>query len=159
MSDSIVFRPALPRDATAIALMSRDLVEDGFGWRYTPGRIAASIRHRDTMVLVADVEGQLGAFAIMEFGDDRAHLVLLAVRPRLQRRGLARRMILWLEKSARTAGIVTVTLELRAANRGARALYHSLGYREVARLPRYYAGRETAVRMAHDLVHTVAPDT
>lgn len=158
MSESIVFRPAAPRDATAIALMSRDLVEDGLGWRYTPARIAASIRHRDTMVLVAEVDGQVGAFAIMEFGDERAHLVLLAVRPRFQRRGLARRMILWLEKSARTAGIVTVTLELRAANRGARALYHALGYREVARLPRYYSGRETAVRMAHDLAHTVAPD-
>jgi ribosomal-protein-alanine N-acetyltransferase len=158
MSEPIVLRPAAPPDATPIALMSRDLVEHGLAWRYTPSRIAASIRHRDTMVLVADAEGQVGAFAIMEFGDERAHLVLLAVRPRFQRRGLARRMILWLEKSARTAGITRVTLELRAANRGARTLYQSLGYRVVSRLPHYYGGRETAVRMVHELACRVAPD-
>lgn len=158
MSEPIVLRPAVPRDATAIALMSRDLVEHGLAWRYTPGRIAASIRHRDTMVLVADADGQVGAFAIMEFGDERAHLVLLAVRPRFQRRGLARRMILWLEKSARTAGIARITLELRASNRGARLLYQALGYRCETRVPNYYGGRETAIRMAHDLACPVAPD-
>lgn len=100
----------------------------------------------------------VAGFAVMEFGDETAHLNLLAVRPRFQRRGIARRMIEWLEASCRTAGIQVVYLELRAANRGARQFYQSLGYREIARVPRYYGGRETAIRMARDLFCEVAPD-
>ena len=41
----------------------------------------------------------------------------------------------------------SVHVELRAANRGAHALYRSLGFAESLRIPNYYGGRETAVRM------------
>jgi ribosomal-protein-alanine N-acetyltransferase len=154
----ILLRPATPKDSAEIAAMSRDLIEMGLGWSWTPARVAASIRHRETMALVAEAQGRMVGFALMEFGDETAHLNLLAVRPRFQRRGIARRLVQWLEASCRTAGIQVVYLELRAVNRGARQFYQSLGYREIARVPRYYGGREMAIRMAHDLLCEVAPD-
>lgn len=154
----VLLRPATLKDGVEIAGMSRELIEGGLGWFWTPARVAASIRHRDTMVLVAEAQGMVAGFAVMEFGDETAHLNLLAVRPRFQRRGIARRMMEWLEASCRTAGIQVVYLELRAANRGARQFYQSLGYREIARVPRYYGGREMAIRMARDLFCEVAPD-
>src|SRR5262245_36055618 len=35
---------ARPADATSIAKLSRDLIENGLQWRWTPRRVAASIR-------------------------------------------------------------------------------------------------------------------
>jgi ribosomal-protein-alanine N-acetyltransferase len=87
----------------------------------------------------------------MYFGDDHAHLNLLAVRPAWQRRGVGRRMLDWLEESARVAGISAIHLEVRASNATGRRFYRALGFQEVALLPRYYSGREAAIWMAHDL--------
>src|SRR5688500_16424271 len=77
-------RPAEPRDAQAIATMSRDFSESGLGWKYDAARVMRAMRDRETLAVVA-CEGAKGSgraavagFAIMEFGDERAHLVLLA---------------------------------------------------------------------------------
>jgi ribosomal protein S18 acetylase RimI-like enzyme len=56
-------------------------------------------------------------------------------------------MASWLLASAATAGIALVHVELRAQNEAAYAFYRSLGFAETLRLPGYYKGRETAIRM------------
>jgi ribosomal-protein-alanine N-acetyltransferase len=106
-----------------------------------------AIRHRETCVIVACERRAPVGFAIMEFGDDRAHLVLLAVQPRHRRHGIGRRLVDWLLESARTAGIESVHLELRANNEAAQRFYRALGFSETVLLPRYYNGREAAMRM------------
>jgi ribosomal-protein-alanine N-acetyltransferase len=73
-------RLASPHDAAPIAAMSRELIEAGLGWSWTPERVQRSLRHRDTLVLTARDGERLTGFAIMLFGDERAHLSLLAVR-------------------------------------------------------------------------------
>jgi ribosomal protein S18 acetylase RimI-like enzyme len=60
-------------------------------------------------------------------------------------------MLEWLTQSALSAGISTLHLELREGNRGARAFYIRQGFRETARIPGYYSGVETAVRMLRDI--------
>ena len=152
---AITIRLAEPRDAQAIALMSRDLVETGLGWKYDAPRVQRAIRHRDTITLVAwdsgrnaaSPAGPLLGFAIMEFGDERAHLVLLAVRPSHRRRGVGRRMLEWLVESAKTAGIESVHLELRSGNEAARRFYRQMGFAETLLMPGYYRGKEAALRM------------
>ena len=83
----------------------------------------------------------------MSFGDERAHLVLLAVRPALRQRGVGRRVVEWLIESAKTAGLSSVHVEMRAQNAAAHAFYRALGFSETLRLAGYYRGRETAIRM------------
>jgi len=151
------FRLAGPADAQAIAVMSRDLIETGLGWSWTPARVARSIANRDTTTLVAcDVHEVIG-FAIMHFGDDRARLNLVAVDPRYQGAGLGRRMTQWLEEAALAAGIEIIELELRRSNMGARRFYERLGYRSSGVVARYYRGEEDALRMARDIRRTVGP--
>ena len=99
------------------------------------------------MTLVARDGDRVIGFAIMSFGDEYAHLVLMAVRPAGQRRGIARRMTEWLMETAVTAGIASIHLELRAQNKDGFAFYRALGFSETLRLPGYYRGRETAIRM------------
>ena len=155
--EELTLRLAHPRDAEAIARMSRTLVEHGLGWSWTPPRIIRQIRCRDTLVLLALHGRRIAGFAIMRFADWDAHLLLLAVDPRSRRSGVGRRLVGWLERSAVTAGILRVHLEVRAVNRGARAFYGALGYVETGRLRGYYRGREDAVRMLRDLRVRSAP--
>ena len=146
------FRLASLPDADAIALMSRALIEAGLsGWSWDPRRVARAIRARDTVVLVAAAQNPLVGFAIMNFGDASAHLSLLAVKPAHQRRGIGRRMMVWLEESALVAGIATINLELRTSNSAACDFYRALGFSETAYVPGYYQGVETALRMSRDI--------
>lgn len=150
---------ANPGDADALALMSRDLIETGLGWTYRAPRVAGLIRDPDAIALVTRAGARIVGFAIMGFGDERAHLVLLAVRRTHWRRGIARRMLTWLFESASVAGVASIHVELRADNASAFTMYRTLGFAETFRVPRYYAGQETAVRMIRVLraPGTIAP--
>jgi ribosomal protein S18 acetylase RimI-like enzyme len=144
---NIVLDFARPSDAQALAVMSRDLIEAGLGWVYRTERFARLIANDETVALVARASEGPVAFAVMDFGDERAHLVVLAVMPAYQRMGVARRLILWLLKSALVAGITSVHVELRADNEPAFAFYRAMGFTETLRVPGYYRGREAAIRM------------
>jgi ribosomal-protein-alanine N-acetyltransferase len=150
-SSELSLRLARPADAGSIANLSRDLIEYGLQWRWTPLRVEASIRAPNVNVLVACAHKNIAGFAIMRYGDDDAHLDLLAVAPSCRRAGLGRQLIEWLEKCAVVAGIFSVNLEVRATNEEAQLFYNRLGYRALVHLPGYYQGIEAALRMRKDL--------
>jgi ribosomal-protein-alanine N-acetyltransferase len=149
--DDLQLRPARGCDAREIAALAHAFVEHGLRPSWTAPRILRHIRHAESVVLTADSLGMLAGFALMQYGDTSAHLNLLAVVPAHRRRGVGRRLVRWLEATALTAGTFVIELELRAANRGARLFYESLGYREVALLRGYYQGIEDALRMQRDV--------
>jgi ribosomal-protein-alanine N-acetyltransferase len=138
-----------------MAEMSRELIEAGLGWRYTPPRMAALIGDPETVALVACDGPFIQGFAVMHFGDMHAHLALLCVRPTQQQRGIGRRLNEWLIESARVAGIVSIRLELRADNAAALSFYRRLGFAETHLVPGYYDGRVAARRMRL-LLHAAA---
>ena len=151
MSLEVTLRLAHSTDAYEIAVMSRDLIESGLGWTWTRARVARNIADRDNLSIVACRGLNVIGFAIAYFGDDHAHLNLLAVQREYQRMGVGTQMIHWLEESARTAGIGAMHLEVRSRNQPARRFYKRLGFIEMAVLPRYSRGVEAAVWMACDL--------
>ena len=151
MALHVEYALARPADAARIAAMSRDLIEAGLEWRWRSERVLRQILNPEVNVLTARTRHLLAGFAIMHYHSEDAHLLLLAVNPSYRRQGIGRGMVEWLEKSARVAGIARVQLEVRARNNASRAFYQSLGYRETHIMPNYYYGRETAVRMQHDL--------
>lgn len=138
-------------DAARIATMSRDLIETGLGWSWTAPRIARHVRAPESVVLAARRGASLAGFAIMRFGEEHAHLDLLGVAPGARRAGVGRGLVEWLETSALVAGISIIYLEVRATNDGALAFYERLEYQAIDRIPGYYEGRESAIRMARDL--------
>lgn len=147
-ADAVTLRPARAAEAPVLAAMSRDFIEAGLGWRYSPARLRALMADREAVVLVAcDGAGAVHGFAVMQFGDERAHLVLLCVQPGQRRRGIGRRLLEWLLETALVAGIASVHLELRADNDGALAFYRRLGFGQTLLVPGYYEGRIAARRM------------
>lgn len=151
MITEYTIRLAAPGDATAIADMSRNLVEHGLGWRWTPDKVLRSIRDRATNVAVAREAGRLVGFGIMSYREEEAHLLLLAVRVSHRRRGIGAAIVAWLEHTARTAGIGVVRLEARTTNREAVAFYRKLGYKEIRVMHGYYRGEEDGMWIAKDL--------
>ncbi|MEP7296660.1 MAG: GNAT family N-acetyltransferase [Burkholderiales bacterium] len=151
MSTGPLLRLATRDDASMIARLSRDRIEQGLGWSWTTPRVLRSIRDRETNVVVAANAGMPLGFGIMKYHDDEAHLLLLAVHPEHARQGIGTALIDWLERAALVAGIGRVMLEARLTNADARAFYRRLGYQEIQSLPGYYQGQEACVRLAKDL--------
>jgi len=145
-------RLATMRDARAIAEMSRDEIEAGLAWSWTPERVRRSIRDRSTNVAVAQEARRIVGFGIMHYGDERAHLSLLAVKPSMRGHGVGGQLLDWLEKSARIAGMEAIELEARADNLGALAFYGLRGYERYAVKHGYYQGRIDAYAISKKLL-------
>src|ERR1700688_2708981 len=151
MSDLSTLGLARVTDALEIAEMSRDLIEQGLTWSWTPMRVQHFISGPESSVVVARRERQIAAFAIMHFGDETAHLNLLAVAPEYRRQGLGKQLMSWLTATAIEAGVFRINLELRACNEAARIFYECLGFDRLGVVQGYYQGREAALRMSRHL--------
>jgi ribosomal-protein-alanine acetyltransferase len=138
-------------DAQSIALISRDEIEYGLHWNWTPPRVRRAIEDRDTNVVVARHGTSVIGFAMMKYRSDDAHLLLLGVTPGYRRKGVATAMLVWLEETLRVAGIAAIQVEVRASNRVALAFYAKLGYEQVNATHRYYQGLETALHLVKEL--------
>jgi ribosomal-protein-alanine N-acetyltransferase len=148
---TITLQLARLRDVNEIARMSAALIEHGLPPAWTVARVSRQLKHRDSVTVVARTATQLVGFAIMQVGDDKAHLTLLAVLPTARRRGVASKLLTWLHETAMAAGVFVVNLELRAENAQARRFYLSMGYEECGYVRGYYSNIEDAVRMRRDL--------
>ena len=80
------------------------------------------------------VAGYVGSQTVL----DEADIMNVAVAPEYRRRGIARQLLDRLQDLLAAQGIRSLTLEVRASNGPAIALYESLGYVQVGRRPNYY---------------------
>ena len=144
---TLALRPAHATEARALAEMSRELIEVGLAWRYTPARMAMLMAQDETQALVACDGSTAQGFAVMHFGDESAHLALLCVRTSQRRRGIGSCLLEWLVASARVAGLAAVELELRADNPAGLAFYQRHGFQETQWVAGYYGGHIAARRM------------
>ena len=98
-----------------------------------------------------EVVGYGGAWLVI----DEAHVTNVAVAPSSQRRGIGRRLMVEILRTARDAGMTCSTLEVRAGNSAALHLYESLGFERSAVRRGYYPdNKEDAVVMwRHALDH------
>jgi [ribosomal protein S18]-alanine N-acetyltransferase len=109
--------------------------------------------------LKADVclgmDGDTGieAFAVAMKMVDEAELLLIAVQPKLQGKGLGQVIFNALTEKLANSGAQSLFLEVRESNRQARRFYESAGFAETGIRPAYYpaasgSGREDALIFA-----------
>ena len=83
---------------------------------------------------------------------DEGYIGNVAVRPVFRRRGLADALLYALHVLGRERGLSFLTLEVRAGNAPAIALYEKNGYARVGRRPGYYDHpKEDAILMTYDI--------
>ncbi len=99
----------------------------------------------DTVVLVAIRGGEVigAALGLLQFDD--GHVLDLAVAPTARRSGTGRALLSALTEELRTRGARSITLEVRAGNLGALALYRGAGFAVEGRRPGYYPDGEDAL--------------
>lgn len=107
-----------------------------------------------TAETLADVSGpatkddlQLLGYAGGWIVDGQVQILKVGVDPIMRRRGIARGLLARVAADARDLGASSCSLEVRAGNAGAQALYAALGFRSLGVRPRYYSDGEDAVIM------------
>ena len=98
--------------------------------------------------LVAERGGQAVGYVGCQTVLDEGYITNVAVSPDARRQGIARALIVKLTDEARAAGLAFVTLEVRASNAPAIALYEGAGFVRVGVRKNFYtAPTEDAVLM------------
>ncbi len=142
-------RAATPDDLDAImAIETSVFPEDA----WSPGTMLAELRDSNGHYLVAfppDDPSRIDAYAGLRAprGLPQADIQTIAVVEDARRHGLGRVLMLRLIDVARERGATELFLEVRADNPGAKSLYVSLGFEEIAVRPGYYGGVVDAVIM------------
>lgn len=103
-------------------------------------------------LVALDEEGAVAGYAGLQVVLDEGYILNVAVRPDCRRRGVAGRLLEVFLNFAKGNQLSFLTLEVRASNYPAIALYGSRGFRGVGRRKNYYEHpREDAVIMTLDL--------
>ena len=111
---------------------------ESFSSPWTMDMYLREIRKAEGCYLVArkgeELAGYCGALIIL----DEAHVMTLAVRGDLRRRGIAARLMLELIEHTEGMGARFLTLEVRKSNRAAIELYASFGFQIMGERKNYY---------------------
>lgn len=103
--------------------------------------------------LVARRDGVIVGFGGIMYVADEGHITNIAVLHEAKRSGIGTRLMLGLLFAAIDHGMVSSSLEVRAGNEAAIAMYRRFGYAPAGIRPNYYAeaGEDALVMWAHDI--------
>ena len=105
---------------------------------WSENSIATELSSRISLWLVAldgdRVVGYVGSQSVLGETD----MMNIAVHPDYRRQGIAEKLVLSLVDALKSKGNYCLTLEVRASNEPAKALYEKLGFTQVGLRPRYY---------------------
>ncbi len=151
----IRIRRAVEEDLDALLRLERSFPTD----RLDRDRYRALLDRPGATVLVAETEGRVRAGVVLLWRRNASagRLYSIAVDPECRGRGLGARLLRASEETAIRRGLSVMSLEVREDNSGARAFYRKHGYRDHARLRRYYEDGAGGVRMRKELAPAILP--
>ena len=132
---SVRIRPAVLGDLDALVELERAAFADPWSRESLRTELAGDSRR---MPLVACDGDEVVGVALIWVVADEMHLVSLAVHPARRREGIAQALLDHALASDAGRRAAIMTLEVRAGNEGAIALYRRNGFVDVALRPHYY---------------------
>ena len=133
-----------------IALLERECFADPWSQQ----SIASELHNPLSLWLVAQEGQTLLGYVGSQTCLDETDMMNIAVSPASRRQGVARALIEALVSALRERGSKQLTLEVRASNYPAIALYGSRGFRGVGRRKNYYEHpKEDAIIMTKEFEH------
>ncbi|MFN6120914.1 MAG: ribosomal protein S18-alanine N-acetyltransferase [Actinomycetes bacterium] len=147
----IVIEPMRRRDVPAIM----EIEQVSYPKPWTPNVFQSEIelsRRGERHYLVARRDTRLVGYAGAMFVVVDAHVTNIAAAPHQRRTGVATRLLAELAWEAIRRDCQALTLEVRASNTGAQALYREFGFAPVGIRQKYYENVEDAIVMwCHDI--------
>jgi tRNA threonylcarbamoyladenosine biosynthesis protein TsaB len=113
------------------------------GW--SAESLASTLALPGAMGLVAELDGHVRAFMIVQQALDEAEILTLCTEPRWRRRALAERLLAQVRTILRTQSVSRLHLEVAADNVAAQALYEHQGFSRIGARKGYYARPAGAV--------------
>lgn len=108
--------------------------------------IAYELHNPLSLWLVAEMDGRVAGYIGSQTVPPESDVMNVAVHPDFRRQGIAEALVNGLWAQLVQAGNTSLTLEVRASNAPAIALYEKLGFVQVGRRPNYYRNpREDAL--------------
>ena len=136
----IALRSGRAGDLPSVDAIMQEAFDPRFGEAWSPSQCAGVMAMPGVWLTIADLDGVAAGFAMVRAILDEAELLLLAVRPSARRRGVAQAMLRSVFAEARTRGVASIHLEVRAGN-DAVALYRLAGFEKIGERRDYYRGR------------------
>ncbi|MGJ8523284.1 Mycothiol acetyltransferase [Carnimonas sp. R-84981] len=154
----MMIRPARISDIDELEELEFDCFDDDVAFSRRQWRHLLTRANALTLVIEsADRQAPSGqylwgyAMLLLRRNSSKARLYSLCVEPRVQRQGLARRLLGNAENAAIARGCSSAMLEVRADNRAALALYRRLGWLPQGWIDNYYSDGCAAWRMIKPL--------
>ena len=121
------------------------------------GRLLHGVRRLVSPEIVDNRERYILGFVSLWFGVEEAHVTAIAVRQEWRGLGIGELLMIGAIELARRRGSRVVSLEARASNRVAQALYSKYGFKKTGVRKGYYAdNREDAIVMTTDPIDSPA---
>lgn len=125
--------------------------------------LAGELKNDVALYLVLERDGVVAGYAGAWIMYDEAHITNVAVDPNCRRQGMGMRIMLAMMRSALERGASRMTLEVRAHNYGAQALYEKCGFVKAGVRPGYYGdtGEDAFILWNDDIaasLEKLAPD-
>ncbi len=123
-----------------------------FSAPWSRAMLAEELKNLAAAYVVAEAEnGAVLGYAGLHAVADEGYITNVAVRPECRRQGVATALLKVFFRFAAARRLRFLTLEARASNKAARALYAGLGFREAGVRRNYYeTPREDAVLLTKD---------
>ena len=119
-----------------------------FSMPWTKEQLRSQLPDEQHVFLVAETDGKVAGYVGMMYILDEGYISNVAVSPEFRRRGLGDRLIDALLERADDLKLAFVTLEVRASNAPAIALYKKHGFVPVGQRKNYYdLPKEDAILM------------
>ena len=125
-------------DLPAIMPVMRSAFDQCFGEAWSESQCLGVVSMPGSYLAIAHDAGPVG-FALSRIVLDECELMLIAVTPAAQHRGIGRQLLDTMVTTARQSNVTSIFLEVRNGN-PAISLYSSIGFTEVGRRRGYYRG-------------------
>ena len=108
--------------------------------------VASELKNPLSCWLVAEEDGEVAGYVGSQTVMDESDMMNVAVHPDYRRKGIAEKLVMELVEALKKRDSRCLTLEVRASNEPARALYEKLGFVQVGLRKNYYRNpREDAL--------------
>ncbi len=145
--NNLVIRPMTKNDIDQVYKVEVDCFEDPWSKK----SLMDEMKNNVARYLVAELNSVIVGYVGVWFIVDEGHITNVAVHSDYRGQKIGDKLVSEMVKLCKSAGLVSMTLEVRRSNTVAQNLYRKYGFKMAGVRKEYYNNREDAIIMWNDL--------